>query len=155
VTHSAVRRLSGLSGAGFTLLELLLSVVIIGMIVGISLPVYDSFTRRNDLDLATQNLADSVRRAQNYARAVRGDSVWGVVVQPSGFTLFKGASFASRDAAFDENDGLPGSITPSGSSEITFAKLTAAPSAASTFTLTSSTNDARTVTVNAEGMVEY
>lgn len=141
--------------AGFTLLELLLSVVLIGMIMGISLPVYESFTRRNDLDLAAQNIVNSVRRAQTYARAVKGDSVWGVAVQPSGITLFKGASFAGRDTAFDEAVVLPGSIVPSGSSEIAFAKLSAAPLAAGAFTLTSNTNDARTVTINAEGMVEY
>lgn len=141
--------------AGFTLLELLLSIVIIGTLVGISLPVYESFTRRNDLDLAAQNLAMSLRRAQAYARAVKGDAMWGVAVQSSSVTLYKGTSFAARDTAFDETIAIPGSITPGGLNEVTFSKLNGAPSTTGSFTLQSTTNDIRTVAINAKGMVEY
>jgi prepilin-type N-terminal cleavage/methylation domain-containing protein len=50
--------------AGFTLLEMLLSVTIIGMLVGISMPFYESFVRRNDLAIATQTVSTMLRRAE-------------------------------------------------------------------------------------------
>ena len=140
---------------GFTLIELLLSVTILTLLVGLSLPVYESFVRRNDLDVTTQTAVSMIRRAQTYARGVDEDSVWGVRFQASDISLFKGASYASRDASFDETLPLPSSVTISGTAEITFAKLSGTPSQTGTITLGSSTNDTRTVTVNAEGMVNY
>jgi len=140
---------------GFTLIELLLSIAIIGMLSGLSLPVYESFARRNDLDVATLSVVNAIRRSETYARAVQGDSTWGMRFQTSGVTLYKGATYASRDANFDETIDVPDSVTVSGLSEVQFAKLTAAPSTTGTVTFTSTTNDTRTLTLNAKGMVDY
>lgn len=140
---------------GFTLIELLLSVAILTLLIGLSLPVYESFVRRNDLDLTAQSTVSMIRRAQTYARGVKEDSVWGVRFQSNGVSLFKGTSYTSRDINFDEMLPLPSSLTISGTSELTFAKLSGAPNQVGTVILGSSTNDTRTVTVNAEGMVDY
>jgi prepilin-type N-terminal cleavage/methylation domain-containing protein len=141
--------------AGFTLIEVLLSVTLIGMLVALSLPVYETFVRRNDLDLTTQSIASMLRRAETYARAVSGDSVWSVEIQSSTATLFQGTNFASRNTAFDETTTIPSSITPGGLSEIQFTKLSAAPNATGTITLTSTANSTRTIAINAKGMVDY
>lgn len=141
--------------AGFTLIELLLSVAIIGVLAGLSLPVYESFARRNDLDVTAQGVASAIRRAETYARAVQDDSMWGIRFQSSGVTLFKGTSYATRDTAFDETISVPASVTMSGLAEVQFAKLSAAPSTTGTVTLISTTNDTRTLTLNAKGVVDY
>jgi prepilin-type N-terminal cleavage/methylation domain-containing protein len=141
--------------AGFTLVEVLLSVVIIAALTSISLPVYQSFVRRNDLDLATQNIAMTMRRAETYARAVSYDNAWSVEIQPANIILFQGTSFASRNTAYDETISIPGSIVPSGLGEVQFAKFSATPNTTGTITLTSTTNDTRTVTLNAKGVVSY
>ncbi len=140
---------------GFTLVELLLSVVIISMLVGASLPVYESFARRNDLDITTQNLVQTLRRAETYARAVNYDSAWSVAVQESTIILFRGTVFASRNTAYDETVAIPASIDPSGLAEIQFTKFSAMPNTTGTITLTSTANDIRTVTVNAKGVVTH
>jgi prepilin-type N-terminal cleavage/methylation domain-containing protein len=140
---------------GFTLIEVLLSVSIIGMLAGISLPVYESFIRRNDLDLASQQLAATLRRAENYARSVKQDSAWSVEIQGSGVTLFQGTNFATRNTVYDESFSIPASITPSGLTEVQFAKFTAFPNTTGSITLSSTTNSTRTVTLNAKGMVDY
>lgn len=145
--------MGGRNEQGFTLTEVLLSVVIIGMLVGLSLPVYASFQSRSDTAIATQNVADMLRRAQTYARGVNGDSQWGVAIQSETATLFKGASYATRDASYDETTSLSGA-TPSGLSEIVFSKLSATPTTTGTITLTKP-NNIRTITVNAKGMVSY
>lgn len=146
---------SGVRQAGFTLIEMLLSVTIIAMLAGMTVPVYDTFVRRNDLDLTTQSLAATLRRAEQYARLQNGDASWGVHVDPTTVTLFKGTNFGARDTTYDETLNIPGSITPGGLSEVQFAKFSGAPNTTGSITLTSSTSDTRTVTVNSEGMVDY
>ena len=139
---------------GFTLIEVLLSVAIISLIVGISLPVYRAFQTRNDLDMAAETVAFALRRAQTYARGVKEDSQWGVAIQAEALTLFKGSSYASRDTAYDETTELSSGIAAGGLSEITFTKVAALPSVTGTITL-SVNNGIETVEINAKGMVNY
>jgi prepilin-type N-terminal cleavage/methylation domain-containing protein len=141
--------------AGFTLIEMLLSVVILGVLAGLSAPVYASFVQRNDLDLTTQSLAATFRRAQMYARTQNGDSAWSVEVQSGVATLFKGTSFGGRNTNYDETLTIPSSITPGGLTEVQFTKFSGTPNTTGNITLTSSTSDVRTLTVNAKGMVDY
>lgn len=141
---------------GFTLLEVLLSVTILTMLTGISLPILASLNNRNDLDTTTQTIAMQLRRAQSYARGMKQDSSWGVRVQSGSSTLFKGASYAARDAGYDEQTALPSTIVPSGLGETVFSKLSGTPSATGIVTLTLQTNnEVRTVALNAKGMVAY
>jgi prepilin-type N-terminal cleavage/methylation domain-containing protein len=140
---------------GFTLLEMLLSVSIISILVGISGPVYNSFVVRNDLDITGQQIVQSLRRAQTYARSMNGDSAWSVEIQTSAATLFKGTNFGGRDVTLDEAIAIPASITRSGLTEVQFAKFTGLPNTTGTITLTSNTNETRTITINAKGMVNY
>ena len=141
--------------SGFTLLEVLLSLAAIAVISGIAVPVYQSFQMRNDLDIATVEIAQSLRRAQTLAQAVDGDISWGIKIQSGSITLFKGANYAARDTAFDELFDLPANITPSGISEIVFTKFTGLPQTTGTATLTSNNNETRTITINSKGMVNY
>jgi prepilin-type N-terminal cleavage/methylation domain-containing protein len=141
--------------SGFTLLEVLLSVTIMTIIVGISVPVYETFVRRNDMDLAAQNLVLTLRRAQSYARSVKSDAVWSVEVESGAVTLFQGTDFGSRDTAFDESFPLPPSVTPSGLTEVQFSKFNALPSTTGSITLTSSASGTRVITINAKGTVDY
>lgn len=139
---------------GFTLIEMLLSISIIAMLAGLSLPVYLNYSTRNDLAIATETTVNALRRAQTYSRGISSDSQWGVAVQSGNITLFKGASYAARDTTYDETVSVSSQITTSGLSEIVFAKLSAVPSTTGSISLTS-LNQTRTVSVNAKGMVEY
>lgn len=142
---------------GFSLIEMLLSVTIISMLVGLSLPIYQSYQTRNDLVVTTEGIASMLRRAQTYAQGMNGNSQWGVHVQSGSAVLFKGTSYAApRDTAFDESLSIPTTFTISGLSDIVFSKLYALPSATGSITLTNSTNnETRTVTINGKGMVSY
>lgn len=142
---------------GFSLLELLLSVTIIGMLAGLSWPVYQSYQTQTDLDVTTQSIADSLRRAQTYARNGNGDSAWGVRILPDSAVVYKGATYASpgRDTAYDELISISSAFTTGGLSDITFAKFTAAPSTTGSITLTAAGNNIRTITINEKGTVSY
>lgn len=139
---------------GFTLLELLLSIALISVLAGFSLPIYRTLIKKNDLDIAVNSIAASMRRAQILSQAVDGDISWGVKVQSGSIVVFKGASYTTRDTAYDESFDLQSGTNPSGTTEVVFAKLTGLPQSTGTTTLTSE-SDTRTVSINAKGMVGY
>jgi prepilin-type N-terminal cleavage/methylation domain-containing protein len=140
---------------GFTLVEMLLSISVIAVLAGLSLPAYASLQTHTDLSATSQNVAGALRRAQTYARGVSGDSQWGVRVQPDSITVFRGTDYASRNPDFDEVTSIPGSITPSGTSEVVFSRLSGLPPAGGFIVLTANTSAVKTVTFNAKGTVDY
>jgi len=141
--------------AGFTLIEMILSVAMIGIMTAIIVPIYYSFQVRNDLDIAAVTAAQSLRRAALLSQAVDGDTSWGVKIQTGNITVFKGISYVVRNTMYDEVSNLPTSITPSGLSEIVFTKFSGLPGSTGTITLTSNANETRTITINPKGMVNY
>ena len=140
---------------GFTLLEVLLTITVIGFIAAFSVPLARSFLVQNDLDIAAESLAASFRRAAALSQGVSGDINWGVRVQAGGIILFKGTNFAVRDASYDETFDLSSAITPTGLAEVVFAELTGLPQTTGTTTLTSSLGQVRTVNINSKGMIQY
>ena len=141
---------------GFTLVEMLLSVAIISLIAGMSLPILASFNERNDLATITQSIVGQLRRAQTYARGVSGDSQWGIQAQNGSVILFKGASYAVRDTEYDETTIIPSTISVTGLSTVIFSKGDATPSQSGSITLSNTNNnETRTITINAKGMVSY
>jgi prepilin-type N-terminal cleavage/methylation domain-containing protein len=140
---------------GFTLVEMILSVIIIGMLAGLSLPLYQSFATRNDADITTESIANLLRRGNTYARGAAQDSTWSVRVDAGSATLYKGATYATRDTTYDEIVSIPASYNLSGLSEVSFSKLTGLPSTAGSVTISIPTNETRTVAINAKGMVSY
>lgn len=133
---------------------MLLSIALVSVIAGIGIPVYQSLQPRNDLDIAANTEAQTLRRAQVLALASDGDTSWGVSVLADTITLFKGASYAARDGTFDEVFATP-NITPTGLAEVVFAKFTGLPQSTGTTTLTNVANETRTITINAKGTITY
>jgi Tfp pilus assembly protein FimT len=139
---------------GFSLAELLLVMAMLAVVVGLGAPVYLSAANRNERDVATNLLVQDLYRAQVNSRAVTADKNWGVAVNGQTVTLFRGASYAARDQAFDDNYDVPRSISLAGTSQIVYDKLTGWPQTTGSFSLQSKT-DNRTVTINGKGMVDY
>lgn len=140
---------------GFTLPEILLSIALLSIIGGMTIPTYRIFFVRNDLDIATMTLAQNLRRAQALSQSLDGDMTWGVRVGVGSILIYKGPSFVLRDPVFDENTSITTTIVPTGINEVNFSKVYGIPSATGTFTFTSQTNEIRNVTINEKGMVEY
>lgn len=137
---------------GFTLIELLLTIATVGVLAGMSIPVYQSFQTKNNVTIAANTVAQTARRAQLLAQASDGDTTWGVNIESGSITLFRGAATGS---AFDETFDMPTTITPSGTTSFVFNKFTGYPQSAGTLTLTSTNGDAKTININAKGMVQY
>ena len=141
--------------AGFTLLEALLTFALVAVLAGISIPVYQSFQQRNDLDIATNTCVQSLRRAQTLAQAVANDQSWGVYLASGNLTIYQGVNYTSRDPNFDEFFDLPASVSVDSPKEFVFSKVSGLPTAAGNVTLISSNNQTKTITVNSKGTVSY
>ncbi len=140
---------------GFSFIEVMLSVAIITALATLAIPVYRTLQIKNDLDIAAQVSVQSVRRAQLQAQSSDGDTSWGLKVASGAITVFKGTSYAARDTTYDETYDLPTSITPSGVTEIVFAKFTGLPNTSGNLVLTPSSGVATTVVINAKGFASY
>jgi len=137
------------------MLEVLLSLAIIALIAGISVPIYQALQIRNNLNIAAISTTQTWRRAQILAAAADGDSPWGVYATTGGLTLFKGANYVARDNTFDEIIEIPTSIVPTGMSEIIFNKFTGQPQSVGSLILTSDNNETKTITINVKGAINY
>lgn len=146
---------SSSTSTGFTLLEVLLSVGLITILAGLSMPVAQRFQVQNDMTIASTTIAQNLRRAQLESQAVDGDSTWGVKIQSGSIVMFQGASYASRIATYDELFDLPTSITPSGLGEVVFAKMTGLPQSTGTVTLTDNAGVVKAIVVNSKGTINY
>lgn len=149
--------------SGFTILETLVSIGIVTILFGMSVPIYLQFQTRNDLDGAVRTYVQAARRAQQLAQSSDNSSGWGVKYQTGGIKIYRAATdsagtvtFATRLSAADDTLVVPTTIAPSGSDEINFTYLTGAVSSATgTLTLTGSGGITRTVTFNAKGMINW
>ena len=146
---------TGRSLTGFTLIEILLVIVIVGLLAGVGVPIYQALQNRNDLDIAASAVVQDPRRAPILAQSVSGDSTWGARILPGSVVVFKGASYATRDQSYDETFSINTSLVISGIQEVVFAKLSGLPQTTGNTVLTSRANEARTITINSKGTVSY
>lgn len=80
---------------GFTFLEVLISIAIMGLLAGVSTAAYSSFAKREALGAAASTAAAMLRDARAQTIASVGGSQYGVRVETDRFVLFQGSSYAS------------------------------------------------------------
>ena len=152
---NTVFRLMQSTPKGFTLLELLLSLVVVAILAVIAIPFYLSYQTKNDFQIALVTTAHSLRRAQTLSRAVVGDASWGVHVEAGSITLFQGTDFGSRNLEADESFVIPTTIVLTGLSDVIFSKFNGLPESTGDFIFESPLHDIASVSVNNKGMIDY
>ncbi len=136
-------------------MEMLLSVALIAIVAGISMPVYYALQVRSDLDITVTEIVQTARRAELMAQANESDDDWGVRLNSGSLLLFKGDSYATRDQDFDEVIDIPSNISFGGLNEIVFEKFSGVPSASGTITVNSIINESINITINEKGGIDY
>jgi prepilin-type N-terminal cleavage/methylation domain-containing protein len=140
---------------GFTLMEIVVVVALVFIFSTLSFGTYKVFQFRSNLDTAVANVFSACRRAQAQAQANLGDAPWGVKLQTSGGTIFKGASWSGRDTSADENFSLTLNLQLAGASEIIFAKMTGWPLGGATNLTLTFNNDSKQININSRGIISY
>lgn len=131
---------------GFSVLEVVLALAAIGIIAGVTVPLYHDYQIRNDLNLATEQTTQGLRRAQLLSQSTERDSSWGFFV-PAG-TLYRGTSYDLRDASFDEVYPMPSAIKVTGLNEVSYARITGKPSVLGTIVLTALNDETRSIVID-------
>lgn len=130
---------------GFSLIEVMLVVGLVGAVAGVGIPLYRDYQIRNDLSLATEQVTQGLARARLMAQAGQEDNAWGFFV-PAG-VLYKGESYETRDPLFDEYYPMPSTITIQGLLEVNYGKVSGSPDATGEITLTTINDDTRNILI--------
>jgi len=138
---------------GFTLIEVLLSLGVIAILAGLSIPVAVNFQRSGQLAETALSVRQAYARAQVLSRNQINDTSWGVYADTTGVTIFQGTSYATRNPDYDEITPISG-VTVTGVTELTFAQLSGTPSTTGSTTLTNSIGDQILISINEFGVVE-
>lgn len=152
--------------AGFALFEAIIVLLILAILSAVPIANFVFFQKNADLDNCVQNFVSVLRLAQSKTMASHLDSQYGIYLNalssPNQFILFKGASYASRDAAFDEQHNLPAKIEFDGASledgnEIIFDKITGAPEAQKniSFQIKNDASRNKTVYIASSGAISF
>ena len=127
---------------GFTLIEILLVVTIIGILSGLSLPFYSRLILQNTISDTAENL----RKAQIYTIAGKDGSDWAVNYSNRQIKLIR----QSTGTVFDIYN-VSDSVTISSLSQVVFSRPSGQPDITGTFNV-SDGNDTKAVTLNSEGV---
>ena len=143
------------NSAGFSLIELLIALAVLGTILGLGVPISSSAYRNFLLGAEIEKFVILARRAEGLSTAGYREKDHGLAVQSGNLTVFEGASFAARNPDFDESYNLSDSIQISGPSEITFQLLSGRPFASSSWTISLDSGAGKIVSINEEGAVSW
>lgn len=145
---------NGIRAKGFTLLELILVVAMIGLIATFSVTLGSGFLWRSDLSSAQYLSVVALRRAQILAQAQKGDEDWGVHIEENQLTIFKGNDFEDRNVEADEEYDL-GSVTTSGEVDVVYHKHSGQPYDSSYEIDLVTQGEIIIITINSEGTISY
>jgi|CXWL01.1.fsa_nt_gi prepilin-type N-terminal cleavage/methylation domain-containing protein len=134
--------------SGFSLVEMLMVIGIVGVVSGVTVPLYRDYQVRNDLNIATEQVTQGLARARLLSQTAQEDSGWGFYV-PAG-VLYKGLTYETRDTIADEIYSMPSTITITGLFEVSYSKVKGAPSATGSITLTALDNETRSILIQVQ-----
>jgi len=139
---------------GFTFIEVVVVMAIFSFIFVVSIPFYTSFTAFNVVESYKQELLQNMRLAQISALGGKNDSAYGIYIENTRYTLYRGASYATRVQDEDRIYAFEDYIHVAGLNEINFEKKTGLPSTVGTVTLVhASNNREEVIAINSAGFI--
>jgi len=134
---------------GVTLIELLVTIAIIGIIGAVASPFVSSFINRINYETTADKVVSVIRKAQGYAMDGKNGAVWGVCLTGSNLRLFSGSC---SSPTFSEDFSIQSTTTITGLTTTTFSlRGEPNPSGGLTSVTVTSSVGSRTVSVNAGG----
>ena len=144
---------------GFTLVEILASLAIVGIIAAISVSSFLNFNRKEALELETGKMLSLLAEARALTLSGKDGAVFGVHFETGKAVLFKGATYSAgsagnRELRIHDEVRLSAITLAGGATDVVFKKLTGATAQSGTLTLVSNRDatDTRTITITATGV---
>lgn len=137
---------------GFTLIEVLLVVITVGVLMALTLPIGINFYRTQQLNSTSQEVIQALRKAQLKAISQERDSDFGVYFNSHQYLIFKGSSYQTRDTTYDELFKVSQNIFFDGISEIVFGKLEGLPSVTGNIILRTG-SETKIISINKAGRI--
>ncbi len=136
----------------FTALEILMSLGLIAVTAGITIPLLRQSQADADIDIATEHLVQALRAAQTLSQSGKQDTTWGVYAPQ--IVLFSGDEYATRDTDNDVQFPMPPTIDTSGLDEVVFSRIDGFPNEAGVILVVSSvTSRYREITIDENGVI--
>lgn len=142
------------SNAGFTLVEVLLILAILGLISGLAIPFYQSFQVSSEFDNTTQEIVQTMRRAQITAMSSKSLSDYGVHFADQQYIIFRGATFNPADI-YNESFEIAStlSVSTGGNDDIVFSSVSGLPNVEATIILNSTNGKNSNIIINGLGVI--
>jgi len=140
--------------AGFSLVEIAIVVALMVGIATLGIPFGVETYRDYTLTSTTRDVVAVLRRATSRALANTDASSYGVSFRVNHVVLFKGTSYLTRDAAFDEEHPTSPSVTILATADAVFTPVSGIPLTPLTVTVTNGFRS-QFVEVNSHGVVDW
>lgn len=136
---------------GFTLVEILLTVAMLAILATLTIPLGLNFLKGQQLEGSTQEVIQTLRRAQLKSMSMEGDSNFGLYLTNDNYILFKGDVYTPGDP-YNEVFSFPEALTVSGLAQVVFTKVEGLANNTGNIILTID-NTSRTIEVNNFGKI--
>lgn len=150
-----------MSKKAFTLIEIVITIAIISILIGISMTVFRALTDKQTIDRDVENVVSYLLRARNQTITGENNENYGVYFASSSVTLFQGKEFgeaSTTDLIFDLNNRtyLNSIHLTDGVTFLYFNKVSGAPSATGTieYQLIGHEDQKKLINIYASGLVE-
>ena len=154
-------RIYGKKTRGFSILEVILTIVIMSVLVGLAATYYSNSQIRADVNSQAANIIHYLRLAQSNAASGLNNANHGLHFEASSYTIFEGELYNNNDPENVKID-LPSTITinginlDGGGHDVIFLKATGETDNFGTITLNSAAiNKTVTIIVNYVGTINY
>lgn len=138
---------------GFSLIELLLVIAIISIIAVSSAPFISRFLTQNNLEVATDKVVSTIRKAQLYSVSSKDNTVWGFCKSGTNIRLYQGNC---TSPTYKEDFDLT-KVTISGLTDVSFSGASGKRGEPSSTVTVTISNDAGTnsVSINYAGGLTF
>jgi prepilin-type N-terminal cleavage/methylation domain-containing protein len=144
---------------GFSLIELLIVLAIMGILTGIVLSTFQVYKKSQALDKDVETIVETLRQARSQTLSSQNASKYGVHITSTAITLFVGSTYSAgsasnQDFSLQVSDAVLSINLVGGGSDVVFNRLTGDTSQSGSVVISSaSISRTKTVTIYSTGLV--